>query len=64
MGIKPVYTFQGVNESMPKNPVQDPGMAAMQNRLAQRRTNKPMKKPMARPKTSSPQVKSVMPKGA
>jgi hypothetical protein len=45
---------------MPKNPMQmaDPALRAMQQKLSKKQ--KPMKMPMARPKTSSPFVKKAM----
>lgn len=48
---------------MPKNTMQDPGMAAMQRGLVGAKKNKPMKAAMPRPKTSSPMVKSPKMKG-
>jgi len=44
---------------MPKNPLQDPGMAAMQKGLMGAKKNKAMKPPVARAKTSSSMVKNV-----
>jgi hypothetical protein len=54
------YTFSGAREMKPKNPMmKNDGFQAMQKRLAGAKMNKPMKMPMARPKTSSSFVKSA-----
>jgi hypothetical protein len=45
---------------MPKNPLSDPGMAAMQKRLAGAKKNKPMKVPGPRAKTQADFVKKAM----
>lgn len=56
-----VYRFAGVQESMPKNPLDasNEGFRAMQQRLAGAKKNKPMKPPKARPKASADFVKSA-----
>jgi len=58
--IKGFFQAQQVPESMPKNPMQmaDPALQAMKQRLAKKQ--KPMKLPMARPKTASNMVKKAI----
>lgn len=58
-----VYRFQGVEESMPKNPLvgNNEGFRAMEKRLAGAKKMKPMKPSVPRARTASPVMKSVKP---
>ena len=54
------YKFQGVKESMPKNPLMmNEGLKAMQKGLMGAKKNKPMKKPMKRPMTTADSQKGM-----
>ena len=59
---KPMMGGTAQKSVMPQKKIpSSDGLAALQQRLSGAKQNKPMKKPMSRMRTSSPQVKSVMP---
>ena len=58
-GRKVSFRFDQLPEAPVKSTLSDPGMAAMQKRLAGAKTNKMMKPPKMRPKTAMDFSKKV-----